>query len=135
MIGFAFPLTWAVLSRQWRWPSSMRSRWLAVILATVTVRYHDLAALLTNLVSLWFFLTPILYPDQCPPLSSCRCLNPMTAIMAYQDALYHGRFPSAWMLARRGGTLALLAVALGIYERWRWTLVGSITVPAIALRG
>src|SRR4029450_10854900 len=62
MIGYRVPLTWAVLGL----PVAVAIQYvftlaLAVILAMLTVRYRDLQHLLVNLVSLWFFLTPVLY--------------------------------------------------------------------------
>jgi ABC-type polysaccharide/polyol phosphate export permease len=55
-------------------------------------------------------------------------LNPMTTIIAaYQDALYYGRFPSAPILLLAAGlSLALLAVALWVYGRWRWAVVEEV---------
>lgn len=131
MIGFRVPLTWAVLSL----PVAVAIQYvftlaLAVILAMVTVRYRDLQHLLANLVTLWFFLTPIIYPLSMVPASlhPPLLLNPMTPIIAlYQDALYYGRFPSAPMLLLAAGvSLALLALALWVYARWRWVVVEEV---------
>jgi ABC-type polysaccharide/polyol phosphate export permease len=131
MIGFRVPITWAVLSV----PVAVAIQYaftlgLAVILAMVTVRYRDLQHLLTNLVSLWFFLTPIIYPlSMVPPsLQGPLLLNPMLPIISpYQDALYHGRFPPVSMLVLGAAvSLATLAVALRIYERRRWAVVEEV---------
>ncbi len=131
MIGFGVPVTWAVLSL----PVAVAIQYvftlaLAVILSMLTVRYRDLQHLLGNLVTLWFFLTPILYPASMVPSSfhSLLLANPMTSIIAsYQDALYYGRFPPApTILLAAGVSLALLAVALQLYSRWRWTVVEEV---------
>jgi lipopolysaccharide transport system permease protein len=131
MIGFRVPVTWAVVSL----PVAMAIQFvftlaLAVMLAMVTVRYRDLLHLLANVVTLWFFLTPIIYPMSMVPVSlhASLLVNPMTQIIApYQEALYYGRFPSAvGLLLGAGVSLALLAVSLGIYERWRWAVVEEV---------
>ena len=131
MIGFRVPLTWAILSL----PVAVAIQYvftlaLAVILAMLTVRYRDLQHLLGNLITLWFFVTPILYPLPTVPASfhSLLLVNPMTAIMAsYQDALYYGRFPPVPMLLLAAGeSLALLALARWVYARWRWVVVEEV---------
>jgi lipopolysaccharide transport system permease protein len=131
MVGFRVPLTWAVLSL----PVAVAIQYvftlaLATILSMLTVRYRDLQHLLANLVTLWFFLTPIIYPLPMVPASfhSLLFANPMTSIIAsYQDALYYGRFPSAPMILLSACmSLALLAVALRLYTRWRWVVVEEV---------
>jgi lipopolysaccharide transport system permease protein len=131
MVGFGVPLTWAAVIL----PVAIAIQYvftlgLTVILSMVTVRYRDLQHLLANLITLWLFVTPILYPmSMVPPaLQAPLLLNPMTAIIgSYQDALYYGRFPSAAMLLlAASGSLALLAAALSIYARWRWVVVEDV---------
>jgi lipopolysaccharide transport system permease protein len=131
MIGYRVPLTWAVLGL----PVAVAIQYvftlaLAVILAMLTVRYRDLQHLLVNLVSLWFFLTPVLYslPMVPAPFRSLLLANPMTSIIAgYQDALYYGRFsPASRTFLAAGVSLALLALALQIYARWRWLVVEEV---------
>lgn len=131
MFGFGVPVTWAVLSL----PVAVAIQYvftlaLAVILAMVTVRYRDLQHLLTNFVTLWLFLTPILYPLAMVPAAyqAPLLLNPMTPIIAtYQDALFYGRFPPVLrLLLAAGMSLAMLALALWIYARRRWAVVEDV---------
>jgi lipopolysaccharide transport system permease protein len=131
MIGFRVPLTWAVVGL----PLAVVIQYvftlgLAVILAMLTTRYRDLQHLLASLITLWFFATPILYPPSMvpPAFQSLLLVNPMTAIMAlYQDAIYYGRFPSPPMvLFAASASLALFALALSVYARWRWRVVEEI---------
>ena len=131
MIGYHVPLTYAVLVL----PVAVAIQYLftlalAVILAMLTVRYRDLQHLLGNLLTLWFFLTPILYSLPMVPASfrSLLLANPMTSIIAsYQDALYYGRFPSApRTLLAAGVSMALLVLALQLYARWRWVVVEEV---------
>ena len=131
MLGFRVPLTWAILAL----PLAMAIQYvftlaLAVILAMLATWYRDLQHLLGNFITLWFFVTPILYPYPMVPASfrSLLFVNPMAAIVAlYQDALYYGRFPPlSTFLFGAGASLALLALALWVYARWRWVVVEEV---------
>ena len=128
---FGVPLTWAALSL----PITLAIQYvftlgLTIILAMLTVRYRDLQHLLANLVTLWFFLTPVLYPFDLVPSSFHAVLfaNPMTPIIAsYHDALYYGRFPSVLgIVAAASVALALLVGALCLHEHWRWLVVEEV---------
>jgi len=103
---------------------------IALALSMLTVRYRDLQHLLGNLMTLWFFLTPVLYPPVFVPshLQPFLLLNPMTSlIVSYQDALYHGQLPAPAHLALAAlVAAATLGVALVLCGRWRWTLVEDV---------
>ena len=45
---------------------------LALILAALTVHFRDLRDILSNLLTLWFFATPIIYSDSSLRLGSAR---------------------------------------------------------------
>lgn len=82
---------------------------LVLLVSALTVRYRDLSQLLSNLLTLWFFLSPIIYPaSQVPePFRFTLALNPMASlVVAYQDALFYNKLPSWEAL---GGT-ALVTV-------------------------
>ncbi|CAO0824035.1 O-antigen export system permease protein RfbA [Desulfarculales bacterium] len=84
---------------------------LVLILATATVFMRDTRHLLNNLLTLWFFLTPVLYPlTQVPEKYRILVyLNPAAVFtLAYQDIIFHGRWPRWDHL----GLLALLSLAL-----------------------
>ena len=64
---------------------------LALFLSALTVHFRDLKDLLANLVQLWFFATPIIYPMHLAPtdIAWLLNLNPMTHIMrSYQQVLF-----------------------------------------------
>jgi homopolymeric O-antigen transport system permease protein len=131
MIAFGVPVTWAVLSL----PVTVAIQYvftlaLAVVLGMLTVRYRDLQHLLANMITLWFFLTPVLYPVNMVPESFHPLLfaNPMTPIvLAYHDAMYHGQFPNLRMLGASAlVAVVLLAVSLRLYEHWRWVVVEEV---------
>jgi lipopolysaccharide transport system permease protein len=103
---------------------------LAIVISMLTVRYRDLQQLLANLLTLWFFLTPVLYPTAMVPerFHPFLMLNPMAVLVAaFQDALYGAHLPSFSHLA----TVAVLAVvvlgaALALADRMRWGLAEEI---------
>jgi len=64
---------------------------LALFLSALTVHFRDLKDLLGNVVQLWFFATPIIYPMTQAPVNMRQWLNlnPMTHIMrSYQQVLF-----------------------------------------------
>ncbi|MFH1033447.1 MAG: ABC transporter permease [Pseudomonadota bacterium] len=84
---------------------------LVLILATATVFMRDTRHLLNNLLTLWFFLTPVLYPlTQVPEKYRFLVyLNPAAVFtLAYQDIIFYGRWPRWDHL----GALALLSLVL-----------------------
>ena len=65
---------------------------LALLLAALTVHFRDIKDLLANLLTLWFFSTPIIYSMQMAPESYrwVLNLNPMTHLaISYQEVLFH----------------------------------------------
>jgi len=87
---------------------------LALLVSAVTVHFRDVRDLLSNLLTLWFFATPIIYYWKFAPDTIRRFLdaNPFTHLaISYQEILY---FPGdfghwKWLLALGVG----LTVALG----------------------
>ena len=66
---------------------------LALIVSALTVHFRDLKDLLGNLLTLWFFATPIIYPMHVAPAGSatrCSNLNPLTHLaISYQEMLFY----------------------------------------------
>ena len=87
---------------------------LAFFVAALAVHFRDIRDLLTNILTLWFFASPVLYRptfvDQGSILRLFLDLNPMTHIMeAYHLAIFDG----AMIPWRRLGVTT--AVALGVF--------------------
>jgi ABC-type polysaccharide/polyol phosphate export permease len=70
---------------------------IAVCVASASVLFRDLRDILTNLIQLGFFITPILYQIDTitsRPLRGLLRLNPMTPfIVTYQDLIFFGHLP------------------------------------------
>lgn len=97
---------------------------LALVLSALTVHFRDLRDILGNLLTLWFFSTPILYPmSQLPPVGKrFMDINPFTHLaISYQEILfYDGPFGHwRWLLALLAGSVAFFLVGFAIFDRLR----------------
>jgi homopolymeric O-antigen transport system permease protein len=102
---------------------------LALGASALTVHFKDVRDLLANLLTLMFFLTPILYSldsiRHLAPVWWAVRLNPFTPfILAYQSVLFRGEFPDP-LLWTQMALVSLVAWTLGagLFERLRETLV------------
>lgn len=97
------------------------------LISSLTVHFRDIKDILSNLLTFWFFATPIIYPMTFPAVQNSSLfrfflnLNPMTHIIqGYHDTLFAGR-PPDWL--HLGGTLlfALLLFWAGhtVFDRLR----------------
>jgi len=78
-------------------PQILLTAGLCWFLAALGVFVRDLAQINGFLLTLWFFLTPICYPEASLPGPALRILskNPMFVLVrGYRDALLEGRAPS-----------------------------------------
>ena len=67
------------------------------LVSALTVHFRDIKDILTNLITLWFFSTPIIYPLSLPVIQENPLvrvlvqLNPMTHVMwGYQNSVFYG---------------------------------------------
>jgi lipopolysaccharide transport system permease protein len=91
--------------------------------ASLHVFFRDTAQALGVLMPVWFYLTPILYPQHLVPpfLQPVLALNPLTPLVqAYRDVLLYGVMPSgSAMLALGGASLGVVAVGALVFTRAR----------------
>lgn len=103
---------------------------LVLILSAVNVFFRDVQHILTNFLTLWFFLTPILYPltQVPPPFNKWVLLNPMAQItLAYQDVLFYNRQPDLRLLpVFLALSIGLCAVGMIFFERYKETFAEKI---------
>ncbi len=88
----------------------------ALLLSALHAQFKDVRDLLTSVLTVLFFLTPILYTaDAVPePWNRLVWLSPATPfILGFQDVLFRGLLPSAELLALMAG-IASLALGLGL---------------------
>jgi lipopolysaccharide transport system permease protein len=101
---------------------------LALGASALTVHFKDVRDLLSNLLTLLFFLTPILYPlaslGHLPAVWWLVRLNPLTPFtLAYQDVLFHGQAPEPVLWVQMAlVSLVFWSLGAGLFERLRETL-------------
>src|SRR5688572_14051789 len=89
---------------------------LVYLTSAVNVVFRDLQQILANVIMVWFFLTPVLYPATAIPeaaRSAALYANPMAVLVtSYQDLFYQHRVPPLAPLALLlAGSLALMWMA------------------------
>ncbi len=104
---------------------------LAIGLSALTVVFKDVRDLLSNILTLLFFLTPILYTVEAIPYRPLRAFaraNPITPYtLAYQDALFFDRWPAAGLWLHMV-VVSLICWWLGswLFNRLKETLVEAV---------
>ncbi|MCL4131444.1 UNVERIFIED_CONTAM: hypothetical protein GTU68_005863 [Idotea baltica] len=96
---------------------------LSLGLSALNVHYRDIQHILGNIVTLWFFLCPILYPAKQVPekVRFTLWLNPVaTFTRMYQNIFLEGRFPNP-LLIIFAVVVSVAAFYLGcrIFNRYR----------------
>ena len=97
---------------------------LGLTLSALTVHFRDIRDLLGNLLTLWFFATPIIYPmSMVPPGGKFLMdLNPFAHLaISYQEILfYDGPFGHwKWLLALAVAAVGLMAFGYILFDRLR----------------
>ncbi len=90
---------------------------LSLILSSLNVYYRDIQHILGNLITLWFFLCPIIYPASSVPerFRFSLTFNPMAQIIQqYHNIFLEGVFPSLINIAALGG-MAFIVFFAGCY--------------------
>jgi lipopolysaccharide transport system permease protein len=103
---------------------------LALLISALTVHFRDIQNILSHVLHLWFFATPVLYAyDETPPaLKAVLRLNPMThVVFSYQQMLFDGRFDHTRGLVL-SALIAVAVFALGafLFDRLRDTLAEEV---------
>jgi lipopolysaccharide transport system permease protein len=98
---------------------------IALIVSALAVHFRDIRDLLSNVLLLWFFATPIIYPWSQPNLQHYKVyfdLNPFTHLaISYQEILFfsgtmgHWR----WLLALGGASVVMFLAAYWFFDRLR----------------
>lgn len=104
---------------------------LTMAVASASVLFRDLRDILTNLVQLGFFITPILYQIDTigsRPLRALLRLNPMTPfIVTYQDLIFFGHLPGlADTLLMIAYSFVSLTAGFVVFDRLRDVLAEAI---------
>ncbi len=97
---------------------------LALMLSALTVHFRDIKDILSNLLTLWFFATPIIYPMAQAPANARRFLNlnPFTHLaISYQEILFYpGPFGHwKWLVALGFASVLLFLAGYFLFDRLR----------------
>jgi ABC-type polysaccharide/polyol phosphate export permease len=96
-----------------------------LFLSALTVHFRDLRDLLSNLLTFWFFATPIIYSYQMDTVAEYLSLfnwNPFFHLaVSYQEILF---FPGPfghmkWMMAMAAGSVGLFLFGYWVFDRLR----------------
>ena len=104
---------------------------LALLLSALTVHFRDIRDLLSNLLTLWFFATPIIYPIAQAPEGVRRLLNvnPFTHLaIAYQEVLFVPGPFEQWPRLVAVGAVSVVVFLIGyfVFDRLRDTLAEEV---------
>ena len=86
---------------------------LALLVSALTVHFRDIRDILSHVLHLWFFATPIIYPSAGAGARRRRLLvlNPITHVaVSYQEMLFDERPFTDWMRVAVPGRASRLAV-------------------------
>ena len=103
---------------------------LALIVSALTVHFRDIKDILGNLMTFWFFATPIIYPftgiEKGSTARTLLNLNPVThLVVSYQELLFYpgdppGPFGHArWLLALLAASIGLFLAGYFLFDRLR----------------
>ena len=97
---------------------------LGLIVSALTVHFRDIKDILSNLLTFWFFATPIIYPmAMIPPGGKIFMdINPFTHLaISYQEILfYDGPYGHwKWLLVLGVGAMGLFFVGYFLFDRLR----------------
>jgi ABC-type polysaccharide/polyol phosphate export permease len=98
---------------------------LALLLSALSVHFRDVKDLVSNLLTFWFFATPIIYyygQEQFADYKFYFDLNPFTHLaISYQEVLFfQGGFGHwKWLLATGFGSVVLFFAAYWVFDRLR----------------
>lgn len=102
---------------------------VALILAMANLFYRDVKYLFELVLTIWMFLTSVLYPVALIGGRTGRLLqlNVMTPIIeAYRDVLLRGRFPDSAFAATAAVSAILLAIAWVMFHRAEFQFAENI---------
>jgi lipopolysaccharide transport system permease protein len=97
---------------------------LVTLSSALNVFFRDIQHVLANILTLWFFLVPVVYPATTIPVAFRGLMiksDPMAVfVTSYQAIFYYGTWPDFAALATAGAAaLALWLVAVVVFEQRR----------------
>ncbi|MBQ3232348.1 MAG: ABC transporter permease [Clostridia bacterium] len=106
---------------------------VGIMISALTVRYRDLALLVSFGVQLWMYASPVAYPaslmmQNYPALAGVYMLNPMAPIIEYFRAAFLGTdtFSLGYLILSMGMTALILFAGAILFNRSQKTFMDNI---------
>ena len=102
-----------------------------VLFSSLTTKYRDLTFLISFLVQLWMYATPVIYPlstIENPTLKTLMLLNPMTAILeTFKYAVLGvGQFRFEYLTYSALFTLFIMAIGIVVFNKVQRTFMDTV---------
>ena len=102
-----------------------------MIFSSLTTKYRDLQVMLTKIISLWVYVTPVIYPLSLvtnPKLHLAMSLNPVTPLMEAikYSLLGQGQFSWLWLGYSAAFTLFLLIIGLMLFNKVQKSFMDTV---------
>jgi len=102
---------------------------VALFVSALTVHFRDIQSILTHLLHIWFFATPVLYAmPETGRMHAVLRFNPMAHVLvSYQEMLFFGTFRHHRGLLLAGvAALVVFAAGAWLFDRLRDTLAEEV---------
>ncbi|ACB76524.1 ABC transporter permease [Opitutus terrae] len=113
--------------------TAMLALGVGLSLASITVKYRDFQHLVTFLLQIWMYLTPVIFPfsriqARFPDHAWLAALNPMSAIVENIRSLFFGLpgMPSSYMALSIGVAVTLFTFGVLMYQRTARTFIDTV---------
>ena len=102
-----------------------------MIFSSMTTKYRDLQVMLTKIISLWVYVTPVIYPLSMvtnPKLHLAMSLNPVTPVMEAikYSLLGQGQFSWLWLGYSTAFTFLLLLIGLVLFNKVQKSFMDTV---------
>ncbi len=102
-----------------------------MIFSSMTTKYRDLQIMLAKIISLWVYITPVIYPLSMvtnEKLHLAMSLNPVTPVMEAikYSLLGQGQFSWLWLCYSAAFTLMLLTLGLMMFNKVQKSFMDTV---------
>lgn len=102
-----------------------------MIFSSLTTKYRDLQIMLAKIISLWVYITPVIYPLSMvtnPKLHLAMSLNPVTPVVEAikYSILGQGQFSWIWLAYSVGFTIILLIFGLMLFNKVQKSFMDTV---------
>ena len=102
-----------------------------MIFSSMTTKYRDLQIMLAKIISLWVYITPVIYPLSMvtnPKLHLAMSLNPVTPVMEAikYSLLGQGQFSWLWLGYSAAFTLILLICGIMMFNKVQKSFMDTV---------